>query len=126
MKNATMLKDRSITEIFMHHSAKVYAGIRGRHTAKYSKRGKLVQPAIPVPYTLDEFRYWVASEWFDFKPAPIHCYYCREWIDAGSFTVDHKMAWRTSKDSRFPNLVLCCKSCNLAKGDFTEYFFKSL
>lgn len=123
--------------IFVKHCTDLYANLRSRHAAKYNitakqaqrtgRQRRITRMEIRIPFTRSELIELVRKQWFRGNVnQPIPCIYCRGWIDAGSFSIDHYHSWRQTKDSRFENLRACCQLCNELKGDFDGDMFDRL
>lgn len=48
------------------------------------------------------------------------CYYCKNTIETGKKTVDHKIPISRGGETKEENLVVCCEECNTDKGFLTE------
>mgnify|MGYP003655762216 CR=1 FL=1 len=49
--------------------------------------------------------------------APVACHYCKAVAPGTKMEIDHVIPMSKGGDHDLPNLVVCCKSCNCAKGD---------
>jgi hypothetical protein len=70
-----------------------------------------------LPFTLAEFRAWLLKEVFSGSAEKaIQCTYCRDWMHAGNFVMDHKDPVCYGGSVGFENLTPACASCNTLKG----------
>lgn len=54
------------------------------------------------------------------------CPYCGDKIALGTFSVDHILPLSRGGGHQALNLVVCCRRCNMAKGDMSSQEFSAL
>lgn len=115
----------SLELVFTKHTDGVWSTLRKKHEERRNDNNAVVRAAIPMPFEKQEFVAWVRAQFKGNIDAPIPCFFCRRWIDSGTYSLDHDVPFRDCFDSTFANLRLCCLECNLTKGDMRgEVFIK--
>lgn len=94
--------------VFMNRTRNIY-----RHQAERSEHN--------LDYDLADVRAWVTE-----AIASDGCAYCGKKLTVKTFSLDH--AWPISRDGLYTadNIVICCRTCNLAKGNLTASEFEEL
>lgn len=107
---------------FMERSGALFGTVRDRYKKvlqKQAKRQKLpftIDSKDILPFTLFEFRQWLAGS---VGLGIVPCMFCQTPIDIINLSVDHRTPLRRGGGPELANLQICCKRCNEIKGDFT-------
>lgn len=111
-----MIELRQVRE----RASKLYYDIKKRSEPRLGKsgrrEGKIIRPAIPVPYSSEQFATWLLQT---VGCNAFLCPYCNAPLDVLSMTLDHGIPIAMGGGNDFPNLVPCCADCNTLKGKLT-------
>lgn len=116
---------------FYDRTADLYHAMRGRFKEKRgAKTGRVTRVGRTVPFTLDEFRCWLASifgpQVVDGFGNAVRCPYCGVPIDFLNCSIDHIVPISRGGELGLSNLCACCAECNRAKGSLTGTEFTLL
>ena len=109
-----------LSRIFHEHTSAIFRFMQRRVERLYGSRAVL-------PFTLRELRAWLIDTHFNGSvEAAIACAYCRTWLNAGNFVLDHHDPLFFGGALGFDNLNVTCESCNTLKGRMTAGGFQAL
>ncbi len=115
-----------LEKAFHVRSQSVYDNMRRRFAERKNIRGRIIQHAREVPFTLEDFRAWLIVELNGTPGGCGFCAYCRCPLTAESLRVDHKVPPQRGGGLGLENLAITCDSCNQAKGKLTPQEFDCL
>ena len=111
-----MIEPKQVTE----RARKLYSDIKKRSAPTYwksgRKKGRMLWPGMPLPYSSDEFADWLMRE---IGCNAFLCPYCNAPLDVLSMTLDHDVPLKSGGSNDFGNLVPCCADCNGLKHRLT-------
>lgn len=111
-----MIEPKQVRE----RASKLYYDIKRRGEPKLwkngPKTGMVRMPAIPVPYSSDEFAAWLLVK---IGCNAFLCPYCNAPLDVLSMTLDHGIPVALGGGNELPNLIPCCADCNTLKHKLT-------
>lgn len=119
-----MGKPQTITQRFQEATSGQRNAMVRRGAAQYSKQGnRLIRPAVPVEFSLAEYRAWVLAKFGSESGACLCAYGCCRWITADDFVPDHIVPLNRGGKNALTNLAACCSSCNDEKGELDGEWF---
>jgi len=121
----TIAEMMPLDRAFHLRSASIYNSMRARFAEKKNKRGKIIQYAREVPFTLEVFRNWLISQ-LGTPGGCGSCAYCHRPLTAEDLRVDHKTPAQRGGSLALSNLAITCDPCNQAKGKLTAQEFDCL
>lgn len=87
---------------------------------KRNKNGRIIRVGRQLPFTLTDFRAWLAEKLGNRSDGAVKCAYCPTIISALDFRVDHDEPVSRGGSLGLENLILCCEVCNREKGELTS------
>ncbi len=113
-----MAKPQTITQRFLAATQQQRSSMVRRGAAQYSKdETRLLRPAVPVEFSLTQYREWVLAKFGSESGAPLCAYGCGRWVTADDFIPDHIKPLARGGRNRLDNLAACCSCCNDEKGE---------
>jgi hypothetical protein len=101
--------------------------IKARSAAKYSSDEKrLLRPAVPIEFSLEEYRAWVLEQFGDEWGSRACFYECGRYITTSDFVPDHFKPLDRGGANTLTNLRPCCATCNDIKGTIDGPWFMYL
>lgn len=101
-------------------ASKLYYDIKRRSEERLWKSGpragRVLRPAIPVPYSSETFATWLLDK---VGCNAFLCPYCNAPLDVFTMTLDHGIPISFGGTNEFDNLVPCCADCNSLKHSLT-------
>lgn len=111
-----MIEPRHVRE----RASKLFYDIKRRSEPRLWKSGprvgKIIRPAIPVPYSSEAFATWLLET---VGCRAFLCPYCNAPLDVFTMTLDHGIPISIGGTNEFDNLVPCCADCNKLKHSLT-------
>jgi 5-methylcytosine-specific restriction endonuclease McrA len=109
---------RTYESQFMARSLSIYRNMVARFTEKRNRRGRVTRIGRTVPFTLKEFREWLALQ-LGGSSGVRKCEYCSTYVSAADLAVDHRTPPHRGGSLGFDNLAIVCKQSNDEKGSMT-------
>jgi hypothetical protein len=113
--------------IFMRTTQKKLADLRARSKAKFNRKGdREIRPAIPIEFSLEEFRTWVLSKTGGTEDGVGKCEYCSAPLAVTGFVPDHARALARGGRNSLDNFVFACQDDNDCKGEMSANWYRYL
>jgi 5-methylcytosine-specific restriction endonuclease McrA len=111
---------------FSVRTAGQYASMRRRLATKKDRRGRVLRLGVAVPFTLAEYRAWVAEQLGGTFDGTRRCSYCQNWLGWSNGVPDHVVPIARGGDPGLHNLEWICEPCNHRKGQMSKAAFTAL
>ena len=111
-------------DLFKPATSTQYRNMVQRFAAKYNTAGELKKPGREVPFTLAQYREWLADMMQTTRG--IRCAYCGRPLPIQAVSPDHIQPVKRGGGLNLENLAASCQDCNRAKGELEGVEFKAL
>jgi 5-methylcytosine-specific restriction endonuclease McrA len=108
----------------MDRTSDMHKKHRERCAQRNTKAGRLLRPAIPILYTLQDLRDLVLEALGGSEHGTGHCCYCNRLISIEDISLDHINPLNRGGLGTVQNLAPCCQTCNREKGELTADEFR--
>lgn len=115
-----------LNRAFHLRSASIYYTQVKDFKEKRNKKGRIIRVGRQLPFTLTDFRAWLAEQLGFRSDGAVKCAYCPRIISALDFRVDHEEPVSRGGSLGLSNLVLCCDVCNREKGELTATEYREV